>query len=132
MLRNQPGQKLTVFAYARTTNQPVTGVGASLSAYQSVDFEPWRQLTDVTATEEDVTKAPGFYLFDLLKSETDGGNIRFSANSTNPDVILECLPPLVEPKESSPCGVSLGGDCGMYDQLKQQTVLLQQLLDRNY
>lgn len=95
MIRNQPGQHLTVVA-CDLTGKPYPGDAAHISAFVSKDFEPWAQLNDIAATEEDAVKATGFYLFDLLTAETDGGNLRFSAKSTTANIVCLCLPQIVD------------------------------------
>lgn len=126
MRQNESGQFLTVLVYEASTGKPKTGIAGTLSAAVSLDGEPWRALDDTTATEENAAIAKGFYKFDLLKTETDADhNLRFSAGSTDPNIVTVCIPTEVDFDSRFS-----GSSCGLLALQGQQAIgLLQQLVN---
>lgn len=95
MYRNVAGQKLTVFAYDRTTGDPKTGDAANITAYVAKDNGAVVQLTDTTASESDAVNARGYYRFDLTQAETDADKLEFSAKSTTANIVVLAKPDIL-------------------------------------
>ncbi len=95
MFKNVAGQKLSVYAFNSTTNLPVSGDAANLTAYESLDDGSVTGLTDTSASEQSAANAPGFYLFDLSQSETNASKILFSCVSLTANVVCLCMPAVV-------------------------------------
>lgn len=129
MIRNKAGQHLTVFVFNRTTGAPVTGIAATITAAVSKDFETWAALSDLHPDEDSAALAPGKYTFDLLKSETDADNLRFTGQTTTPNTGVICQWEQIEfkPQHGSSSG---SGCCGLAAlQAQSQIELLQKLVD---
>lgn len=92
MQKNVASQKVIVFAFNATTNAPVTGDAANISAYISKDFGAVTQLTDTSATEMDATNAKGYYLFDAAQAETNADVILVSGKSSTANVVVVGAP----------------------------------------
>lgn len=90
--RNVSGQKLTVQAFDSATGRPKTGDAANITAYVSKDNGSLTALTDTSATEVSSTNAPGRYLFDLARSETNALKLDFSAKSSTSGVDVYGVP----------------------------------------
>lgn len=86
--RNVAGQKVTLLAINTSTNQPITGDAANLTAYVSKDDGAVTVLGDTSAAELDATNAPGLYSFDLTQGETDANKLVFSGKSSTANVRL--------------------------------------------
>ncbi len=82
MIRNVAGQKFSVFAFNRLTNEPVTGDAANITAKLSIDYGARIALTDVNPTEAE----DGNYDFDATQAETNGHNLKLYPKSTTPNV----------------------------------------------
>ncbi len=95
MFKNVSGQKLSVYCFNSTTNLPVTGDAANLTAYESLDDGSVTGLTDTSASEQSASNAPGFYLFDLSQAETNASKIMFSCVTVTADVVCLCMPAVV-------------------------------------
>lgn len=95
MQKNVANQKLIVFAFDATTNQPATGDAANLTAYVSKDYGSVTVLTDTSATEMDATNAKGYYLFDLAQAETNADTLLFSAKSSTSNIVAIAVPATV-------------------------------------
>ncbi len=95
MQRNVAGQKVVVFAFDATTNLPVSGDAANITASVSKDYGTVTDLADTSAAEMDPTKATGYYLFDLAQAETDGDTLLFSARSLTANVVVIGVPATV-------------------------------------
>jgi hypothetical protein len=92
VFKNVTGQTITVFAFNSTTNAPVTGDAANLTAYVSKDDAALSALTDTSAAEIDATNAKGYYRFDLGQSETNADKLLFSCKSATSNVVVICIP----------------------------------------
>lgn len=112
MFKNTASQKLQVYVFDSTTNLPVTGDAANLTAYVSKNFGSVTVLTDTSATEFDATNAKGYYLFDLTQSETDADTLSFSAKSSTADTVVIAVPAVVytRPPFFSSLGIASDGD----------------------
>jgi hypothetical protein len=86
--KNVAGQKVTLLAINTSTNAPVTGDAANLTAYVSKDDGAVTVLADTSATELDATNAPGLYSFDLAQGETNANKLIFSGKSATANVKL--------------------------------------------
>lgn len=88
MFKNTSGQKFIVFAFNATTNVPVTGDAANITAYLSKDYGTVTVLGDTSATEMDATNAKGYYVFDATQAETNADEILISAKSSTANVVV--------------------------------------------
>lgn len=95
MFRNFGGQKLTVFAFDRTTNAPKTGDAANITAYVRKDNGATTQLTDTSASEDHATNSAGYYTFDLSQTETDADKLHFTAKSSTANIVVVAVPAVV-------------------------------------
>lgn len=86
--RNKASQKIRVFAYDATTGLPKTGDAANITASVNKDYAGWNDLTDTSATEEDSTKAKGYYLFDATQGESDGEILEIGARSSTSNIVV--------------------------------------------
>lgn len=79
MQKNTASQKFVVFAFNRTTNVPLTGDAANITANLQKDFGTSTATNDVNPTElED-----GFYAFDATQAETNADAlVLYPASST--------------------------------------------------
>lgn len=96
MQKNVASQKLIVFAFNTTTNAPVTGDAANITAYVSIDWGAVTVLGDTAATEMDATNAKGYYLFDLTQAESNGNTLLFSAKSSTANVVVVGAPACIQ------------------------------------
>lgn len=87
--------KFRVFAFDATTNVPKTGDAANLTAYVSKDYGAVTVLADTSATEEDATNAPGYYLFDAAQGETNGDVLMVSGKSSTANVKVIGAPAVI-------------------------------------
>ncbi len=95
MQRNISGQKLTVFAFDKTTNTPFTGDAANLTAYVDKDYAGLTILADTSATEIHSTNAAGYYTFDLAQGETDAHTLLFTCKSVTSNIVVTAVPAVV-------------------------------------
>ena len=87
MQKNVAGQKWTVFAFDKTTNDPVTGDAANITGNLRLDgVQNAIDDTNPTETEE------GQYVFDITKAECNADMIAMAPSSTTPDVIVIGMP----------------------------------------
>ncbi len=84
--------KFRVFAFDATTGLPKTGDAANITASVSKDFGAFADLADTSATEEDSTKAKGYYLFDAAQSETNADDIAVTGRSSTSNVVVVGAP----------------------------------------
>lgn len=88
MLKNTAGQKWRVFTFDTTTNQPVTGDAANITAKISLDYAAATALGDVNPTETE----DGFYLFDLSQAETNANDLALYPESSTSNVQVIGVP----------------------------------------
>lgn len=89
MLKNVAGQKYRVFAFNRSTNVPVTGDAANISAKISKDYAAAVASNDVAPSETE----DGYYVFDLTQAETNCDDFAIYPESTTADVQVIGCPP---------------------------------------
>lgn len=92
LFKNQSGQKVRVFAFDSVTGLPKTGDAANITASVSKDFGAFADLADTSATEEDSTKAKGYYLFDISQTETNADDIGIGGRSTTSGIVVVGAP----------------------------------------
>lgn len=95
MFKNVAGQKVRLFAFDATTNLPKTGDQANITASVSKDGGAVTDLADTSATQEDATKAPGYYQFDLSQAESNADILAFSGRSSTANVVVIATPVVV-------------------------------------
>lgn len=89
--RGKSGQFQTLFAFNRTTNQPVAGDDANITVQISIDNGSFVTLTVPNPTAMDINH-PGYYAATLQAAETDGEKLLILAKSTTPNVEVISLP----------------------------------------
>ena len=82
MQKNVAGQKVRVFAFTRSTSDPVTGGAANITCKVSKDNGTATALADVNPTETE----DGYYLFDLTQAETNADVLDFYPESSTSGV----------------------------------------------
>ena len=98
MYKNVSGQKWVVFAFNSTTNAPVTGDAANITAKISIDGAAGAGTNDTNPTElED-----GKYVFDLTQAETNGDLLSILPESSTSNVVVRGEPPSVYTREQTP------------------------------
>ena len=91
MQKNTAGQKFVVFAFNRTTNVPLTGDAANITANLQIDFGSSTGTNDVTPAElED-----GFYSFDATQAETNGDSLVIYPASSTGDIQVIGVPAVI-------------------------------------
>jgi hypothetical protein len=115
--------KFIVFAFDATTNVPKTGDAANITAYVSKDYGAVTVLADTTATEQDATNAPGYYLFDAAQGETNADCIQVSAKSSTANIKVIGAPAVIYTRPTTgwlaptvagrTLDVSAGGEAGV-------------------
>lgn len=93
--KNKAGQKVRVFAFNRTTNQPVTGDAANITCKVAKDWGSATALGDTNPAEVE----DGFYLFDLTQAETDAEVLDFYPESSTSDVMVIATPGTLHPED---------------------------------
>lgn len=88
MFKNTSGQKWRVFAWNRSTNAPVTGDAANITAKVSIDYGAATALADTHPTEVE----DGYYLFDLATAETNGHCLAIYPESSTASVQVVGVP----------------------------------------
>lgn len=84
MKKNIAGQKWTVFAFNKLTNEPVTGDAAQITAKIRKDYGTLTATNDVNPTElED-----GYYDFDLTQAETNADELAIFPESSTSDIAV--------------------------------------------
>lgn len=91
MERNVASQKWTVFAFSRTTNAPVTGDAANITAKIAVDDAAAGATNDTNPTEVE----DGYYVFDLTQAETNGKKLQILPESSTSNVQVIGVPGVV-------------------------------------
>lgn len=85
MNRNQPGQKIVVYAKNITTGDPAEGEAGNITAELSLDGGGLAATNDTNPTEI----GKGLYAFDATQAETDGAVISVAGVCSTPDVQVE-------------------------------------------
>jgi hypothetical protein len=88
MLKYVAGQKWRVFAFNRTTNSPVTGDAANITAKLSIDYGSRTAVSDTNPTEAE----DGYYYFDLTAAETNGNILEIFPESATSGVQVIGIP----------------------------------------
>lgn len=91
MQKNIASQKFIVFAFDTTTNLPVTGDSANITATISKDFAADSATNDVNPTETQ----GGFYAFDATQAETNANNIQIFPLSVTANIQVISVPGLI-------------------------------------
>jgi hypothetical protein len=119
MFKNVAGQKLVVFAFNATTNLPVNGDAANITAYANLDDAGINVLADTSATEIDATNAKGYYLFDLAQAETNANKGHYTAKSSTANVVVIAVPAVVYtlPANLTAMAIDSSGIVKSYDNL---------------
>lgn len=94
MFKNTAGQSYRVFAFNRTTSDPVTGIAATITAKLSKDFSSLSATTDVNPTEVE----DGYYLFALSQAETDCDDLAIYPESATSSVSVIGCPSNLHPR----------------------------------
>jgi hypothetical protein len=92
LFKNTSGQKVRVFAFDATTGLPKTGDAANITGSVSKDFGAFADLADTSATEEDSTKAKGYYLLDISQTETNADDIGIGGRSATSNIVVVGAP----------------------------------------
>lgn len=107
MQKNTASQKWRVFAFNRTTNAPVTGDAANITAKISKDFATAVATNDTNPTEVE----DGYYEFDLTQAETDASDLLILPESVTANVtVLGCPAQISTTPASFSSGVIQTGD----------------------
>jgi len=101
MQKNVAGQMFTVFAFNRTTNVPLTGDAANISANIRLDNGTAAATNDVNPTETE----DGFYQFTATQAETNADQIQLFPASSTADIQVISVPGIIF---TTP--VNFGGD----------------------
>lgn len=109
MFKNQASQKIALFAFTTATGAPKTGDAANLTAYLSKDYGTVTVLTDTSATEMDATNAPGWYLFDVSQTESNGDDLLFTAKSATSGVTVVGRPVTTVPIRFTTLAIDAAG-----------------------
>ncbi len=86
--KNVAGQKWRVFAFNKTTNAPVTGDAANITAKIAKDWAAAAATNDVNPTEVE----DGYYLFDLTQAESNADALDLYPESSTADVQVIGVP----------------------------------------
>jgi hypothetical protein len=92
LFKNQSGQKIRVFAFDATFGTPKSGDAANITASLSKDFAAFADLADTSASEEDSTKAKGYYLFDISQTETNADDVAITGRSSTSNIVVVGAP----------------------------------------
>jgi hypothetical protein len=87
MIKNQSGQKWTLFAFDAVTGLPKTGDAANITPYVAKDDGSVTAVSAPSVTEKSAS-APGEYLVSLTQAETNADKLDFSATSSTSNVII--------------------------------------------
>lgn len=109
MFKNQASQKIALFAFTTATGAPKTGDAANLTAYLSKDYGAVTALTDTSATEMDATNAPGWYLFDVSQTESNGDELLFTGKSSTSGVTVVGRPVTTVPIRFTTLAIDAAG-----------------------
>lgn len=91
MQKNTASQKFIVFAFNTTTNLPVTGDAANITATISKEFAADVSTNDVNPTETQ----GGFYAFDATQAETNANDIQIFPSSVTSNIQVISVPGLI-------------------------------------
>ena len=91
MQKNIASQQFIVFAWNVTTNLPVTGDAANITATISKDFAADVATDDVNPTETQ----KGFYVFDATQAESNANDIQIFPSSVTADTQVISVPGLI-------------------------------------
>lgn len=91
MYKNVNSQYIAVFAYDKTTGNPVTGDDANISAYFFRDGAAVSVQGDGPPTEADATNLPGVYHWLLETVDTNFDFIAVLATSTTTNVVMDIV-----------------------------------------
>ena len=108
MQKNVASQKITVFAFNVTTNLPVTGDSAQITANIRKDGGAANPTNDANPTElED-----SYYDFNMLKEETNANKINLTPESSTADIIVISVPGVIytRPANFQSLGIESGGE----------------------
>ena len=94
MFKNTAGQSYRVFAFNRTTSEPVTGIAATITAKLSKDYGSLAASSDVNPTETE----DGYYLFSLTQAETNCDDLAIYPESSQSNVSVIGCPSNVSPR----------------------------------
>lgn len=88
MKKNVAGQKWTVFAFNRTTNLPVAGDAANITANLRIDGGGTNPVDDTNPT----VLEGGYYVFDITQAESNGDLLAIAPSSTTSNVQVIGVP----------------------------------------
>lgn len=91
MQKNIASQQFVVFAFNATTNIPITGDAANITATISKDFAADVATNDVNPTETQ----KGFYVFDATQAETNANDIQIFPSSVTANIQVISVPGLI-------------------------------------
>ena len=91
MQKNIASQQFVVFAFNATTNLPLTGDAANITATISKDFAADVATNDVNPTETQ----KGFYVFDATQAETNADEIQIFPSSVTANIQVISVPGLI-------------------------------------
>jgi len=94
MFKNTAGQSYRVFAFNRTTSDPVTGIASTITAKLSKDFGA---LT-ATGTANPTEVEDGYYLFPLTQAETNCDDLAIYPESSTSSISVIGCPANLHPK----------------------------------
>ncbi len=93
MKKNVAGQTWKVFAFNRTTNAPLSGDAANITAKIKIDSAAAIAVNDTNPTEiED-----GYYQFELTQAETNGDELLLLPESVTTNIQIIAIPPAICP-----------------------------------
>lgn len=109
MIKNTAGQKWIVFAFNRTSNAPITGDAANITASLRLDGGAANPIDDTNPTE----LSGGYYAFDLTAAETNADLIVIIPVSATADVLVIGVPGAVwtEPSDRKYPATLAPADC---------------------
>ncbi len=84
MQKNVSGQRWVVFAFSRTSGNPITGDAANITANLRIDGGAANPVDDTNPQE----LSNGYYYFDLTDAETNGDLLLIIPVSATPNVIV--------------------------------------------
>lgn len=109
MIKNTAGQKWICFAFNRTSNAPITGDAANITASLRLDGGDANPIDDTNPTE----LSGGYYAFDLTAAETNADLIVIIPVSATADVLVIGVPGAVwtEPSDRKYPATLAPADC---------------------
>lgn len=91
MQKNTLSQQFVVFAFNATTNLPITGDAANITATISKDYAADVATNDVNPTETQ----GGFYVFDAAQAETNANSVQVFPSSITANIQVISVPGLI-------------------------------------